>query len=116
MSVIAPSQSESYCFIIPYYNHSDALLSVLQNIEQYQLTCFLIDDGSSNEQAQKLIDITKQYPWVKLVRLAKNEGKGAAVMCGFNHASAQGFDYAIQIDADGQHDSQIVKQLIEQSQ
>lgn len=116
MSVIAPSQSESYCFIIPCYNHSNALPSVLQNIEQYQLTCFLIDDGSSNEQAQKLIDITKQYPWVKLVRLAKNEGKGAAVMCGFNHASAQGFDYAIQIDADGQHDSRIVKQLIEQSQ
>ena len=116
MSVIEPSLSKNYCFIIPCYNHSDALPRVLQNIEHYQLTCFLIDDGSSYEHAQKLTEIAKQYAWVNLVRLTKNEGKGAAVMCGFSHALDHGFAYAIQIDADGQHDSQIVKQLIEQSQ
>lgn len=116
MSVIEPSLSKNYCFIIPCYNHSDALPRVLQNIEHYQLTCFLIDDGSSYEHAQKLTEIAKQYAWVNLVRLTKNEGKGAAVMCGFSHALDHGFAYAIQIDADGQHDSQIVKKLIEQSQ
>ncbi|OCF95562.1 glycosyltransferase family 2 protein [Gilliamella apicola] len=115
MSVAAPHLSDSYCFIIPCYNHSDALANVLKNIEQYQIPCFLIDDGSAYEQAQKLIEISNQYPWVNLVRLSSNKGKGAAVMCGFNHAFNQNFDYAIQIDADGQHDSKIVRQLIEQS-
>ena len=116
MSINTINLSANYCFVIPCYNHSHALPKVLKSIEQYQLKCIVIDDGSSIEQAQKIKLITDQYAWVILIRLATNQGKGAAVINGLKYAYNQGYNYAIQIDADGQHDSNSITQLIEQSQ
>lgn len=107
--------SANYCFVIPCYNHSEALPTVLKNIESYQLNCFLIDDGSSVDSEQKLRQISTQFPWVTLIRLSTNQGKGAAVITGIQYAFQQGYSHAIQIDADGQHDCQSVIQFIEQS-
>jgi predicted LPLAT superfamily acyltransferase len=106
----------NYCFIIPCYNHSEALPTVLKNIEPYQLTCILIDDGSSSDAAFKLKQLSALYPWITLLQLATNQGKGAAVMTGLEYAFNQGFTHAIQIDADGQHDSQFIELLIEKSE
>ncbi|NUF48709.1 glycosyltransferase family 2 protein [Gilliamella sp. ESL0250] len=116
MSLAQYSLLTNYCFVIPSYNHSETLPTVLKNIEPYQLECILIDDGSSTDAALKLEQISALYPWVTLLHLATNQGKGAAVMAGLEYALNHGFTHAIQIDADGQHDSQSVKQLLEQSQ
>lgn len=118
MSVITSESKSSpanYSFIIPCYNHSEGLPDVLKNIADYQFTCFLIDDGSDIQSAQKLQQIAKQYPWVTLIRLATNQGKGAAVMTGIKYAYQQGYSHAIQIDADGQHNCQDITKLINQS-
>jgi hypothetical protein len=40
---------------------------------------------------------------VRLVRLAENRGKGAALKHAFGLAAASGFTHAVQLDADGQH-------------
>src|SRR5690606_7671316 len=45
----------------------------------------------------------------------RNRGKGAAVKTGFCYARILGFSHAIQIDADGQHDSAAVSQFVEVS-
>ena len=42
-------------------------------------------------------------PRVELVRLAVNQGKGAAMIAGMRRAQQRGFTHAVQIDADGQH-------------
>ncbi|OCG62008.1 glycosyltransferase family 2 protein [Gilliamella sp. GillExp13] len=116
MSLIQSSLLANYCFVIPSYNHSETLHTVLKNIESYNLKCILINDGSSKDAKQKLEQVSALYPWVTLLHLPTNQGKGTAVMTGLEYAFNQGFTHAIQIDADGQHDSQFVKQLLKQSQ
>ena len=116
MSVITPSIPTTYCFVIPCFNHSKTLNEVLNSIKVYQLNCIIIDDGSSDDAAKQLENITSQLSWVTLFRLETNQGKGAAVMQGLRYALQQGYSYAIQIDADGQHDTKTISQLITQSQ
>lgn len=105
-----------YCFIIPCYNHSNTLFNVLRQLEPYKIDCFIIDDGSDKKAAEELTCITEQFEWVTLVRLAINQGKGAAVMKGIQLASTNGYTHGIQIDADGQHHIQDIGRLIEASE
>jgi hypothetical protein len=53
---------------------------------------------------------------VRLSRLPVNSGKGAAVVHGMRHAIADGMTHALQIDADGQHDSADVPRFLERAQ
>lgn len=116
MSVASLHSATDYCFVIPCYNHSQTLSDVLKRIESYQLACILVDDGSAPDAAEQLKQITSQFTWVTLIHLPINQGKGAAVMAGLNYALNQGYTYAIQIDADGQHETDIIAELIHQSQ
>lgn len=106
---------DKYCFVIPCYNHSNKIAHVLRQLEIYQLNCFIIDDGSDQDKAIQLENISQQFDWVTLKRLSMNQGKGVAVMTGMQLAHSQGYSYAIQIDADGQHNCQDIAKLIEQS-
>jgi glycosyltransferase involved in cell wall biosynthesis len=91
------------CVVIPVYNHEHAIGAVVQAVLAHGAPCILVDDGSSAECARVLDAIAQQNEAVSLVRHAKNQGKGGAVLTGFHHAAAAGYTHALQIDADGQH-------------
>jgi len=76
---------------------------VVAAVRQGGLPCLLVDDGSSAECARELDRLAAEIPDTRLIRLAANRGKGAAVIAGFRAAAAAGFTHALQIDADGQH-------------
>lgn len=91
------------CIIIPVYNHQQAITQMTDALRQVGLSCFLINDGSSEECSIILKEIATKENWIILFERAENGGKGAAVMDGLNLAIKKGFSHAIQIDADGQH-------------
>jgi glycosyltransferase involved in cell wall biosynthesis len=90
--------------VIPVYNHGDAVGAVAANVRANGLHCILVDDGSSADCAA-VLDALALAPDVTLVRLARNQGKGGAMMAGLRAAAAAGYSHALQIDADGQHDA-----------
>jgi glycosyltransferase involved in cell wall biosynthesis len=59
----------------------------------------VIDDGSRDETA----NMAKQAG-ATVIRLPFNVGVGGAMRTGFEYAHRNGYDQAIQVDADGQHD------------
>ena len=93
----------SICIVIPFYNHGDKILEVLSALQNFELPCFLIDDGSDASSKLVLSSAEKKFSWVRLHRLPENLGKGGAVMAGLRLAQASGLTHAIQMDADGQH-------------
>lgn len=93
------------CAVIPVYNHERAVSVTLEGVRKYELPVILVDDGSDEACAAELRRLSTADPQVKLVRLPLNQGKGGAVMAGLLHASRSGFSHALQIDADGQHDT-----------
>lgn len=93
------------CLLIPIYNHKDVIGATVERLLPYGLPIFIVDDGSDAATQQVLAALAAAQPLVRLDRLPQNGGKGAAVMRGMRLAHAGGFSHALQIDADGQHDT-----------
>lgn len=102
--------------VIPVYNHPATIAAVVREVRAQGLPCILVDDGSNAECAAVLDGLAAAEPAkVKLLRLARNRGKGAAMVAGFRDAGRRGFTHVLQIDADGQHDTGDVPRFIEQA-
>lgn len=98
--------------IVPCFNHADAFASVAKRIAEYKVPVIVVDDGSDVEQSKKLKDICSGYTFI-YTRRDKNGGKGAAMITGFRKAAEYGFSNAIQIDADGQHNTNDIARFLE---
>jgi glycosyltransferase involved in cell wall biosynthesis len=104
------------CIVIPYYRHERAIGALLERLRPHGLSCWIVDDGSGGEAAQVVEELVRREPdWLRLLVLSRNSGKGVAVMSGCAAAAEAGFSHALQIDADGQHDTDDVPRLIEEA-
>lgn len=91
--------------IIPVFNHEQAIPHILAQVLTAGLPVLLVDDGSEAGCAAVLVALAEKHASVSLLRLAENGGKGAAVKAGLQWLLGQGYSHALQIDADGQHQS-----------
>lgn len=104
------------CLVIPNYNHGSTILPLLERLAVYNLYCIIVDDGSLPETKQKLSEAQQLFNWVEVITLPFNSGKGVAIRQGFERAEVLGFTHCLQIDADGQHDTNDVAKFIAKSQ
>jgi glycosyltransferase involved in cell wall biosynthesis len=91
-------KKEQFAIVIPAYNHHQKIRDVIIAAMALDLPIFVIDDGSSDLTFENI----KNIPDIHIIRHKKNLGKGAAIMTGFTEAVRYA-DWAITIDADGQH-------------
>jgi dolichol-phosphate mannosyltransferase len=101
--------------VIPCYNEQenvdvlltrvDGALSVLNK----PFEVILIDDGSTDDTPKLLATGMAKYPWLRVLRMAKNGGQSAAFEAGF--AAARG-EIIATIDADLQNDPEEIPRLI----
>ena len=99
--------------IVPAYNEEKAIANVVSDILQtaqsqnLSITVIVVNDCSvdtTSEIISKLNCVALDLP--------VNLGIGGAVQTGFKYAFENGFDYAIQIDGDGQHPASEIPKLI----
>lgn len=95
--------------IIPAYNESLNIEKVVNNIiSNYpQYDYIVVNDGSKDETAE--ICRRKKY---KLIDLSINLGLAGAFQSGIKYAFRNGYDAAIQLDGDGQHDPKYIAEMI----
>lgn len=96
--------------IIPAFNEEKNISALLDSLSSYrnQFNVIVIDDGSLDQTAQ--IVQQRKFP---VIQLAANLGIGGAVQTGFKYAVNKKFDYAVQVDGDGQHDPAWIQALLE---
>lgn len=97
------------CLLIPTFNHAEFLSGVLKNAAGLPWPVLVADDGSTDETPRVL----EKFPGLKVVRLPHNRGKGAALAAGLALAAELGFDLAVALDADGQHDPTDAPRLVD---
>ena len=107
--------SNSYCLLIPHYQHVPQLAEFLPRLAQARLPLVVVDDGSDPETIAELSRLLQRFPWAHLHRLPENQGKGAAQIVGFELAQREGYSHVIVVDADGQHDPADVERLHSES-
>lgn len=95
--------------IVPAYNEAPNIGKVIDQIHHSEVACdvLVIDDGSTDTTA-----VVAESHGALVLRLPFNLGIGGAVQTGFKYAHVHGYDIAIQIDGDGQHDVAYLPQLI----
>jgi glycosyltransferase involved in cell wall biosynthesis len=87
-----------FAVIIPTYNHGGRVAVVARQALSLGCPVFVVDDGSSDDTAAILRSVTG----IHRLHHPLNRGKGAALVTGMRKA-AEIADYAVTIDADGQH-------------
>ena len=92
--------------IIPAHDEEDSIKKTINSIKGYDY--IIINDGSTDQTERILIDNDYNH-----ISLCFNLGIGGAVQTGYKYASENNYDIAIQFDADGQHDAESIKDLIQ---
>ncbi len=94
--------------VIPAYNESTVLTSVVKSLLENGYSIVIVDDGSN----PPLYSQVENLP-VYFLRHRANLGQGAALQTGFDFAKKLNPDLVISFDADGQHDVSCIPSLID---
>lgn len=96
--------------IIPAYNESESIEKTIRSIESNApgFDYVVINDCSSDNTREILEKNNFNY-----VNLSVNLGIGGAVQTGYRYAAKYGYDLAVQVDGDGQHDPVFLNMMAE---
>jgi glycosyltransferase involved in cell wall biosynthesis len=97
--------------IVPAWNEEASVGATVEEIVETNpgVDVLVVDDGSLDRTSS-----AAEAAGARVVRLPFNLGVGGAMRAGYRYAQRAGYDVAIQIDADGQHDPRFVSTMIEQ--
>jgi len=95
--------------IIPAYNEEGSVGKVIEEINTHlpQATLLVVNDGSTDHTSEKA-----DACGATVLDLPFNLGIGGAMQAGYKYAHENGYDIAIQVDADGQHDPKEIQKLL----
>lgn len=95
--------------IVPAWNEAAAIGGVVDEILAFDPTIHVVvvDDASDDETAS-----VAQRHGARVLPLLFNVGIGGAVQTGFRYARDEGYEIAVRLDGDGQHDASELGKLI----
>ena len=101
--------------IVPVYNSNDLSIKVIEGLEKvlvnlpYEYEIILIEDGSHDESWNNIKLVAEKNHKIIAIKLLKNYGQHAAVMCGLRFATG---DFCITMDDDLQNPPEEIVKLI----
>jgi glycosyltransferase involved in cell wall biosynthesis len=96
--------------VIPAYNEEKTIANVLCGLRQTapEFDRLVVDDGSRDSTAKVVADLSERQ-----LRLICNLGYGYALQAGIRYALAADYSIVVTLDADGQHQPQDVRRLVD---
>jgi glycosyltransferase involved in cell wall biosynthesis len=95
--------------VVPAWNEEGAIGRVVDEINAFDAaaTVVVVDDASTDETAH-----VAQAHGATVLRLLFNVGIGGAVQTGLRYARDEGYEVAVRLDGDGQHDASELGKLL----
>lgn len=108
--ITQPASGQRLLIIIPAYNEEESLARVIASINTAVpfADVVVINDGSHDATAR-----VGEIAGAHVVSLPFNLGIGAAMQTGFLFARDNHYDFAVQVDGDGQHDPSEIGVILE---
>ncbi|MBW2569571.1 MAG: glycosyltransferase family 2 protein [Deltaproteobacteria bacterium] len=100
---------EKTLIVIPACNEEKNIAGVINGIKNVipDADILVVNDGGEDRTEEIAMKLG-----VLVISLPYNMGYGTALQTGFKFALKKGYEYAIQIDADGQHDPEDIPKLL----
>ena len=101
--------------VIPLYNEQESLPELTSWIDavceknNFSVEIIFIDDGSTDESWNVIVDLKTNYSEIKAIRFRRNHGKSAALHVGFKEAKGE---VVITMDADLQDSPDEIPELV----
>ena len=95
--------------IIPAYNEEACIEQTVRDILEHAPNFDYIVINDCSKDRTKEICEKNQFHYIDL---PVNLGIGGAVQTGYKYACNHGYDYAVQVDGDGQHDPRFLEQML----
>jgi len=95
--------------VVPAWNEAGAIGAVVDEIRAFdpQIDVVVVDDASTDDTA----GVARAHG-AKVLALPFNVGIGGAVQTGFRYARDEGYEVAVRLDGDGQHDASELGKLL----
>jgi glycosyltransferase involved in cell wall biosynthesis len=96
--------------IVPAHNEVEAIADTVAAINKWapDFDVLVVDDGSTDDTAERA-----SAAGAAVLRLPFNLGIGGAMQSGYIYALERGYEVAVQVDGDGQHDPRYIHELLE---
>lgn len=96
--------------IIPAYNEQESIKKtvedIIKNAPEFD---YIVINDCSTDRTKEICEAEK----FNVVHLPVNLGIGGAVQTGYLYAARNGYDIAVQVDGDGQHDPKFLSKMAE---
>ncbi len=109
------SASTTHLVLIPSYNPGAKVLDTVAAARAQWNPVWVVVDGSTDGSAEQLRDLAARDNGLCVSVLAKNGGKGAAVLHGLDEAAQAGFTHVLTMDSDGQHPAALIQRFMAES-
>jgi glycosyltransferase involved in cell wall biosynthesis len=98
-----------YLAIVPALNEVDAIAATVDEIAAWApaFDVLVVDDGSTDATGR-----AATAAGASVIRLPFNLGIGGAMQTGYIYAEAHGYEVAVQIDGDGQHNPRDIPNML----
>jgi dolichol-phosphate mannosyltransferase len=106
ISIVIPMHNESKNISKTYFD----LIENIRNMSSYRFEILLVDDGSEDDTLIVSKQLKNKVVSKKIIEFSRNFGKEAATSAGIKYSSG---DAVIIMDADGQHPSGLIPNLVE---
>jgi len=107
--------STTHLVLIPSYNPGVKVYETVRAARQCWNPVWVVVDGSNDGSTEGLQAMAAEDPGLRVMVLASNQGKGAAVLHGLDQAAAAGFSHVLTMDSDGQHPPECIPAFMKES-
>ncbi|MTI17323.1 glycosyltransferase family 2 protein [Rhodobacteraceae bacterium RKSG542] len=113
MAVEPNNNSPFLSVVIPAKDEQDNIISLVDEIgsalDDRAFEVLVVDDGSTDQTQQVLIDKARDVPWLRCFHHQKSCGQSCSIRTGLRHAKGE---IVVTIDGDGQNDPAYIPDLI----
>jgi glycosyltransferase involved in cell wall biosynthesis len=102
------SWSEKCAVVIPCFNEEAHISRLARQIRWRLRTVIVVDDGSSDRTA-----FEAERAGASVIGRPRSSGKGAAIQLGLARAAQLGFEWALLMDGDGQHEPDSIPDFLQ---
>jgi len=100
--------------VVPTYNEIENLEGIIGRIRQSvpQANVLVVDDSSPDGTGELADRLAREDSGVTVLHRAARDGLGMAYLAGFDLAISDGYDFVVEIDADGSHNPSSLPAMI----
>ena len=97
--------SSKYLVVLPTYNEKESLELTVQEIRANtkDVDILIVDDNSPDGTGAIADRLAKDSGSISVLHRTQKQGLGPAYLAGFDHGFSKGYEFIIEMDADGSH-------------